>query len=130
MVVVVLPFEPVMATMFLGRNCEASSISPITGSPSGAGLHQRRRVHRNAGADHDQVLSAKSALAVSAGFDRDAVIEQDRNFFAQLVLRLGVGDRDLRASRLQKQSRGHAGLAQADDEHAFVVEIHEGSFYY
>ena len=33
-VVVVLPFEPVMATMFPGRNCDASSISPITGSPS------------------------------------------------------------------------------------------------
>ena len=33
-VVVVLPFEPVIATMFFGRNCAASSISPITGSPS------------------------------------------------------------------------------------------------
>ena len=33
-VVVVLPLEPVMATMVLGRNREASSISPITGSPS------------------------------------------------------------------------------------------------
>ena len=86
----VLPFEPVMATMFLGRNWAASSISPITGSPTAAGLHQGRGVHRNAGADHDQILPAESTLAVAAGFDRDAVIEQHRNFFAQLVLRLGV----------------------------------------
>ncbi len=32
-VVVVLPFDPVMATMEPGRNCAASSISPMTTSP-------------------------------------------------------------------------------------------------
>ena len=65
----------------------ASSISPITGSPSSARLHQRRRVHGNARADHDQVLSAESALAVAAGFDCDAVIEQDVESLRELVLR-------------------------------------------
>jgi len=33
-VVVVLPFDPVMATIGPGKNCDASSISPITVSPS------------------------------------------------------------------------------------------------
>src|SRR5579859_2284591 len=33
-VVVVLPFDPVMATIGPGKNCAASSISPITLSPS------------------------------------------------------------------------------------------------
>ena len=32
-VVVVFPFDPVMATIGPGRNCAASSISPITASP-------------------------------------------------------------------------------------------------
>ena len=68
-----------------------------------AGLHQRRRIHRNAGADHDEILPAEGAFTVSAGFDRDAVIEQHRNFFSELILRLGIRNRDLRASRLQEQ---------------------------
>ena len=89
-----------------------------------AGLHQGRGIHGDAGADHDEILSAEGAFAVSAGFDRDAVIEQDRNLFAQLVLRLGVRNRDFRPSRLQEQGGGHARLAQADDQNAFVGEIH------
>ena len=32
-VVVVFPFDPVMATIGPGRNCAASSISPMTASP-------------------------------------------------------------------------------------------------
>ena len=94
-VVVVLPFDPVMATIGPGRNCAASSISPITVSPKRTRLHQRRRIDRNARADHDQVLSAKGALAVAAGFDRDAMVEQHRDFVAQFVAALGVGDGDL-----------------------------------
>ena len=43
-------------------------------------LNQRRRIHGNAGTDHDQVLSAKCALAMAASLDRDAMIEQEREF--------------------------------------------------
>ena len=63
---------------------------------------------------------------MSTGFYHNAVIKQDRDFFPQLVLRLGVRDRNLGAPGLQKQSRGHAGFAQPDDENAFVGEIHKG----
>ena len=94
------------------------------GFAKSARLHQRRRVHGNARTDHDQVLSAKRALAVASGFDGDAVIEQHGNFIAQFVSALGVGDGDARAMRLQEQSRGHPGLAEADHEHAFVVQFH------
>ena len=65
-------------------------------------LHQRRRIHRHAGADHDQILSAKRAVAVAAGLNRDAVIEQHRDFVAQFVAALGVGNGDPRPVRLQK----------------------------
>ncbi len=70
----------------LGRQLNLAD-HELTHSP---GLHQGRGIHRDAGADYDEILPAESALTVSAGFDRDAVIEQHRNFFAQLVLRLGV----------------------------------------
>ena len=82
-VVVVFPFEPVIATIFLGRNWDASSISPITGSPEGPRLHQRRGIHRDAGTDYDEILSAEGAFAVSAGFDHDAVVEQDWDLFSR-----------------------------------------------
>jgi len=100
-VVVVLPFEPVMATMGPGRNCAASSISPITVSPR-ARACTSERVHGNAWADHDQILAAKSAVAVASGLDGNAVIEQHRNLVAQFVAALSVGDRHPRAMRLQK----------------------------
>jgi hypothetical protein len=61
---------------------------------------------------------------VSAGLDRDAVIEQDRNFLPKLLLRLCVRHGNVRATRLQEQGRRHPGGAQADHEYAFVVEIH------
>jgi hypothetical protein len=66
---------------------------------------------------------------VSAGFDRDTVIEQHWNFSAELVLRLGIRNRDLCPAGLQEQSRGHSGLPQADHENAFVGEIHKCSFW-
>src|ERR1700728_3799683 len=38
-------------------------------------LRQQRRVHRNTRAHHNQILSAKGALAVPAGLDRNPMIE-------------------------------------------------------
>ncbi len=68
-------------------------------------LYQLRNIEGNAGTDHDQVLIAKGALAMLSGLDGDAVIEQQGNFVAKLLLRLGVGDGDLRAALLQEQER-------------------------
>src|SRR5205807_5089081 len=48
-------------------------------------------VGRDTGADHDQVLIAEGALAVAAGLDRDAPIQQERNFILQLGFSLGIG---------------------------------------
>ena len=54
------------------------------------GLHQRRGVNRNPGTDHDEILSAESAFAVSARLDCDAMIEQGWDVFTELILRLRV----------------------------------------
>ena len=94
-VVVVLPFEPVIATIGPGKNWAASSISPITGSPEpapapGAAHPPEPRAH------HDQILVPESAFAMSAGFDRDAMIEQHRDLLSQLALRF-VSDTVTRA---------------------------------
>ncbi len=79
-VVVVLPFEPVMATMLPGKKLRRQLDFADHGFAARARLHQRRRIHRNARADHDQILFLEGALAVAAGFDRNAVIEQQREF--------------------------------------------------
>ena len=62
---------------------------------------------------------------MSAGFHGDAVVEQDRYFLSELILRLGIRNSYLRALGFQKQRRGHARPAEADYEHAFVVDVHE-----
>ena len=48
------------------------------GLAHGPRLHQHRRIHGDPRAHHNQILPAKRALAVPAGLDRDAVIEQRR----------------------------------------------------
>ena len=88
-----------------------------------ARLNQLRNIERHAWADHDQVLIAKGALAVLSGLNADAVIEQNRNLLAKLLRRLRVGDGDLGSAFRQKQSAGHAGLAQPDHQHAFVLNV-------
>ena len=44
-----------------------------------ARLHQLRRIEGHARANHDQILIAEGAVAVAAGFDRDAVLEEQEN---------------------------------------------------
>ena len=104
-----LAVRPVMATILPLRNRAASSISPITGgqarAPAPAAAYPR-----HAGADHDQVLAAEGPLAVAAGLDRDAFVEQRRDLFAQAAPALRIRDGDLRASRLQEQRRRQPGL--------------------
>ncbi len=62
---------------------------------------------------------------MAAGFDRDPMLQQEQDFIAKFGFGLGVRHRDAGAARLQEQGRGHARLAEAHDEDAFVVEIHE-----
>ena len=82
--VVVLPFDPVMATMRPGQKLRREFDLADHGLAQRARLHQRRRIHGNSGTDHDQILPAERALAVPAGLDGDAVIEQHGNFVAQV----------------------------------------------
>ena len=93
-VVVVFPFDPVIATMVPRQKLRRQFDLADHRLAQSTRLHQRRRVYRHARADHDKVLPAKGALAVSAGFDCNAVVEQHRNLFAELILRLGIGNRN------------------------------------
>src|SRR5260370_8951528 len=64
-----------------------------------ARLDQRSDIIGNTGADNDHILSAEGALAVAAGLDGKAAVEQLRNFLAELGFGLGIRDRDLRTAR-------------------------------
>ena len=66
----------------------------------------------------------KGSLAVSPGLNGNTGIQQDGNGLPELVWRLGVTYGYARSVRFQKQGGRHARLAQADDEHAFVRQIH------
>ena len=65
-------------------------------------LQQRRRVHRNSRAHDNQILPAKRALAVPAGFHRNSVIEQSGNLVAQIVSALRIGHGNQCAVRSSK----------------------------
>ena len=66
---------------------------------------------------------------MAAGFDRDAMLQQEQNFIAKLGFRLRIRHRDASAARLQKKRRGHARFAETDDQHVFVVQIHQVQFH-
>ncbi len=83
-----------------------------------------RHVERHTGADDNQVLFAEGALSVLPGLNRDAGIEQYRNFLAKLLRRFGVGDGHACSPLLQKERGSHAGFSQSDDQDAFAVEFH------
>ena len=67
---------------------------------------------------------------MSARFDGDSVVEQEQDFFAKLGFGLGIGDGDAGSAGFQEESRGHAGLAEADYQYAFVVKIHRANSYH
>src|SRR5262249_18694262 len=98
------------------------------GFAQGARLHERGSVDGHSWADDDQVLSAECALTMASGFDRDAVIEEDWDFVAELIGGLRVGNGDTSATILEEQGGSNPRLAKADDEDAFVFEVHEGQF--
>ena len=85
---------------------------------------QLRLVRRDARADDDKILVAKGALAVAAGLNRYAAIQQRGHFFLQLRFGLGVGNDDLSAVFLQKNSRRHAGAPQPHHQNPFVFQLH------
>ena len=80
----------------------------MTGIPACTGLHELRHVGGHAGADDDELLLFEGALAVVAGFDTDAVVEQLRDFVVKFFFRLGVGDGDASALVSQKKRAGDA----------------------
>ncbi len=61
---------------------------------------------------------------MAAGFDGDAVFEEEQNFLAEFGFGLGVGDGDARSAGFEEKGRGHAGFAEADYENAFVFQVH------
>src|SRR5205814_6029093 len=73
---------------------------------------------------YDQILIAKCALAVAAGFDSNATIKQSRNLILQLVLAASIRDSDTRAPSGKKLGGCYAGFSQSHDEHAFSFYIH------
>ena len=65
---VVLPFEPVMATSLPRRKRQASSISLQTGMPLLAREFQRREVCRHSWTDDDQILFEETCVNMSSEF--------------------------------------------------------------
>ena len=71
-VVVDLPFVPVIAITRPCSQRDASSISPMTGTPARArGVH-RRLIGRHARAEHDEVGAGEGLAPVPAELERDA----------------------------------------------------------
>ncbi len=60
------------------------------------GPRQLRQVRRHSGADDNEVLVPEGALAVLAGFDRDALVQQRLDLVLKLLLPLGIGDGNAR----------------------------------
>ena len=86
---------------------------------------QRSDVAGNAGTDHDQILIAECALAVLAGFHRNAAVEQRGNLIAELILALGIAYGYACAARFQEERGGHARLAQSNHQNPFAFDIHK-----
>jgi hypothetical protein len=72
----------------------------------------------------------ESALAMSAGFDRDALVEQHRNLVFQLVLGLGIGNGNPRPFGLKKKCGRHPRSAEANHQDAFAVYVHKVLFHH
>ena len=122
-VVVVLPLAPVMAAMAGAETgCQLDFADYFFAEI--ARLDQLRGIEGDAGADYDQVLAAKGAVAVAAGLDGDSVLEEEQNFFAKLGFGLGVGDSDTGSAGFEEKGGGYAGFAKADYEYAFVFQVH------
>ena len=60
------------------------------------GIDRHSRTH------HDEILSTKSSVAVTSGFNCDAVIKKQWNLASQLILWLCIGYRHTRAMLLKK----------------------------
>ena len=71
-VVVDFPFVPVIATMRPLSQRDASSISPITGTPACRAAATCGCSERNAGAQHEQVGAVEGFRPMLAKLERDA----------------------------------------------------------
>ena len=127
-VVVVFPFDPVMATIGSRQKLRRQFNLANHRLAHGAGLHQHRRIDGNPRTDHNQILPTKRPLAMPARLDGNAMIEQRRDLVAQFVSALGIGNSNPRPMLLQKKRRSHPGLAEAHHQHAFVFKFHQNHF--
>ena len=118
-VVVVLPFDPVMATIWPCRNCAPSSSSPIIGIPNVRTVAQLGSIRRHARRDDDQILTAEGQQPVASCLDHDACVEQ-RGKFRNQSRRPDITDRHLRSTGLEKASSCDAALAEANYEYTLV----------
>lgn len=85
-----------------------------------------RRGERDAGGEDDEVLAAEGEHAVAAGFDHHAGFEEGGDFVGEGVGGAGVRDGDTGTTLAEEERGGDTGFAEADDEDAFVLEVHCG----
>ena len=111
-VVVDLPFVPVIAITRPCSQRDASSISPITGTPRSRAACDRRLLGRHAGTQHDQVGAGERLRPVSAELELDA---QSAQRLALRRPRSRVGQRHARAAARQQLRGGHAASRRARD---------------
>ena len=102
-VVVVFPFEPVIATSLPRRNRHASSISLHTGMPRLRASASAGKICRHARAHHDQILLEKRRRRVPPEFELHAGRAQPRRRLAEFASALFIRRRHRRAiSRARK----------------------------
>ena len=119
-VVVDFPFVPVIATTRPCSHLEASSSSPMIGTPRSRAFLDGRLIGRHARAQHDQVRVRQRLGAVPAELE----------LHAQTAQRLGVGrlgahlrQRDAGAPARQQLGGGNPAPRRAHHRHAFPFDI-------
>ena len=118
-VVVDFPLVPVMATIGPRSQREASSSSPITGTPAAFARADLRKIDRHAGAEHDQVGGFEGRDVVPAQLERDAGRAQCRRL---RNLRLAVGQRHARAAPGEQVRRGDTAPRGSHHQHALSAD--------
>ena len=113
-VVVDLPLVPVIATIGPRSQRDASSSSPITGTPARPRAGNLRQIDRHARAQHHQIGRFERRRHVPAELEATPGSPQFR-FFRNL--RLAIGQRDVRAAARQQMRGGHTAPRGAHHQH-------------
>ena len=119
-VVVDFPFVPVIAMTRPRSQREASSTSPMTGTPRAARRGDRRLLGRHARAQHDEIGARKRLLPVAAELELDA---ERLEAAPRRRHRARTSDSVTRAPRLRQQlGGGDAASRRARDRHALPLD--------